>query len=396
MIINNIIRNNSLSYRGLITSGFLAFFLLVSAFAFSQTAEDEKNYQQCKACHTLGGGQLVGPDLKGINDKRDEAWLISFIQNSQEMVQSGDEQAVKVFNENNKIPMPSHNLSDDQVNGILLYIANDGNLAPGEAALVTEETAEFKVADDPAQLLVERRRDEQQNMKWVFIVMAILFVISVFDLSVLKIVKAKWIHYIIMLTALAIIGEIVFVEAAGLGRQQYYQPDQPIWFSHEVHSGQNQIDCEYCHFTADKSMHAGIPPVETCMNCHNQVKEGKQTGTAEIAKIFEAFEKNKPIEWVKVYNLPDHVYFNHAQHVNIGQIECEDCHGLVEKMDQVIQEPDLSMGWCVDCHRTETVQFASNKFYEQYTELHEKIASGEMPNVTVQNIGGDECAKCHY
>ncbi len=396
MIINNIIRNNSLSFKGFITSGFLILFLLISAFAFSQTAEDEKNYQQCKACHTLGGGQLVGPDLKGITDKRDEAWLISFIQNSQQMVQSGDEQAVKVFNENNKIPMPSHALSDDQVKGILLYIANDGKLAPGEAALVTEETVKIEVAEDPAQLMVEMRRDEQQNMRWVFIVMAILFVISVFDLSVLKIVKAKWIHYIIMLTALAIIGEIVFVEAAGLGRQQYYQPDQPVWFSHEVHSGQNQIDCEYCHFTADKSMHAGIPPVETCMNCHNQVKEGKQTGTTEIAKIFDAFEKNKPIEWVRVYNLPDHVYFNHAQHVNIGQIECEDCHGLVEKMDQVIQEPDLSMGWCVECHRTETVQFASNKFYEQYTELHEKIASGEMPNVTVQNIGGDECAKCHY
>jgi hypothetical protein len=143
-------------------------------------------------------------------------------------------------------------------------------------------------------------------------------------------------------------------------------------------------------------MHAGIPPVETCMNCHNQVKEGKQTGTAEIAKIFDAFENNKPIEWVKVYNLPDHVYFNHAQHVNVGQIECEDCHGLVEEMDVIIQEPDLSMGWCIDCHRTETVQFASNKFYDQYTELHEKIKNGEMPNVTVQNIGGDECAKCHY
>ncbi len=396
MIINNIIRNNSLSFRGFITSGFLTLFLLISAFAFSQTAEDEKNYQQCKACHTLGGGQLVGPDLKGITDKRDEAWLISFIQNSQQLVQSGDEQAVKVFNENNKIPMPSHALSDDQVKGILLYIANDGNLAPGEATLVTEETVKVDVGEDPAQLMVEMRRDEQQNMKWVFIVMAILFVISVFDLSVLKVVKAKWIHYIIMLTALAIIGEIVFVEASGLGRQQYYQPDQPIWFSHQVHAGQNQIDCEYCHFTADKSMHAGIPPVETCLNCHNQVKEGKQTGTTEIAKIFDAFEKNKPIEWVRVYNLPDHVYFNHAQHVNIGQIVCEDCHGPVEKMDQIIQEPDLSMGWCVECHRTETVQFASNKFYEQYTELHEKIKSGEMPNVTVQNIGGDECAKCHY
>jgi len=396
MIINNIIRNKPMSFRGFITSGFLAVFLLISVFAFSQTAEDEKNYQQCKACHTIGGGQLVGPDLQGISDKRDEAWLISFIKNSQQMVQSGDEQAVKVFNENNKIPMPSHNLSDDQVKGILFYIANGGKLGEGEAAAVPEESTDVKVAEVTAQLMVEMRRDEQQNMFWVLLVMVILFVISVIDLTFIKVIKAKWIHYIIILAALAIIGEIVFVEAAGLGRQQYYQPDQPVWFSHEVHAGQNQIDCEYCHFTAMESMHAGIPPVETCMNCHNQVKEGKQTGTKEIAKIFDAFEKNKPIEWVKVYNLPDHVYFNHAQHVNVGQLECEACHGEVEKMDQIIQEPDLSMGWCVECHRTETVQFASNKFYDQYTELHEKLKNGEMPNVTVQNIGGDECAKCHY
>ena len=395
MIINNIIRIDSLNFKGFFTSGFLTLFLLVSVLAFSQTAEDEKNYQVCKACHTIGGGQLVGPDLKGISERRDEAWLISFVQNSQQMVQSGDEQAIKVFNENNKIPMPPNSLSDDQVRGILLYIANGGKLAAGEAS-AGSETTDTKVAEDTAQLIVEMRRDEQQNMIWVFLVMVILFVISVVDLSLFKIVKAKWIHYIIILTALAIIGEIVFIEAAGLGRQQYYQPDQPVWFSHEVHAGQNQIDCEYCHFTADKSMHAGIPPVETCMNCHSQVKEGKQTGTAEIAKIFDAFENNKPIEWVKVYNLPDHVYFNHAQHVNVGQIECEDCHGLVEEMDVVIQEPDLSMGWCIDCHRTEAVQFASNKFYDQYTELHEKIKNGEMPNVTVQNIGGDECAKCHY
>jgi len=396
MIIKDIIRNKPLGFNRFIASGFLTLFLLISTFAFSQTAEDEKNYVQCKACHTIGGGQLVGPDLKGITDRRDEAWLISFVQNSQQMVQSGDEQAVKIFNENNKIPMPSHSLSDDQVKGILLYITNGGKLAEGEVSATSKESTEVKVELDTAQLIVEMRRDEQQNMFWVLIVMVILLVVSVLDLALIKVLKAKWIHYIIILTALAIIGEIVFVEASGLGRQQYYQPDQPIWFSHQVHAGQNQIDCEYCHFTANESMHAGIPPVETCLNCHNQVKEGKQTGTKEIAKIFDAFEKNKPIEWIKVYNLPDHVYFNHAQHVNVGQLECEACHGQVEKMDQIIQEPDLSMGWCIDCHRTETVQFASNKFYDQYTELHEKIKNGEMPNVTVQNVGGDECAKCHY
>ncbi len=400
MIINNIVRNNSLLIKGFFVSGFLSLFMLLSSFGYTQTTEDEKNFQVCKACHTIGGGKLVGPDLKGVSEKYDEAWLIEFIQNSQGMVQAGDERAVKVFNENNKIPMPPNALTDDQVKGVLLYIANGGKLDGGEdtTSIDTQdnEDVELQVAEETTQLIAEMKRDGKRNMSYVFIILIILFVISLFDLVVVKVVKAKWIHYIIMLTSVIIIGEIVFVEATSLGRQQYYQPDQPVWFSHKVHADQNQIDCKYCHFTADKSMHAGIPPVETCMNCHAQIKQGKKTGTKEIDKIYSAFENNEPIEWVKVYNLPDHVYFNHAQHVNVGKLDCAQCHGEVEKMDQIIQIPDLSMGWCIECHRTESVQFATNKFYEQYTKLHEKFKNGEMPNVTVQNIGGDECAKCHY
>jgi len=132
------------------------------------------------------------------------------------------------------------------------------------------------------------------------------------------------------------------------------------------------------------------------MNCHSQVKKGKKTGTEEIAKIYAAVEQQKPIEWVKVHNLPDHVYFNHAQHVNVGKLECQQCHGEVEKMDEIIQVNDLSMGWCIVCHRTQSVQFASNKFYEQYTQLHQKLKNGERSAVTVLDIGGDECQKCHY
>lgn len=400
MIINNIVRNNSLFLKGFLISGFLSLFILLTNVSFAQTAEDEKNFQVCKACHTIGGGKLVGPDLAGITEKRDEAWLIKFIQNSQELIQSGDELAVKVFNDNLKIPMPANDLTDDQVRGVLLYIANGGKLAEGEVSAIPEtkesDKDDAKVAEETTQLLAEMKRDGQRNMSYVFIIMLILMGVSLADLVIIKIVKAKWIHYIIILTALAIVSEIIFVEATGLGRQQYYQPDQPIWFSHEVHAGQNQIDCRYCHFTVDQSMHAGIPPVSTCLNCHNQVKKGTKTGTTEIDKIFAAVEKNEPIEWVKVYNLPDHVYFNHAQHTNVGKLDCAQCHGEVEKMDEIIQIPDLSMGWCIECHRTEAVQFATNKFYEQYKELHQKFKDNEMPNVTVQNIGGDECAKCHY
>ncbi len=398
MIINNFVRSYSLKFKGLLLSSFLSLLLLSSMSLSAQTAEDEKNFQQCKACHTIGGGKLIGPDLKGVSDRYEEEWLIKFIQNSTAMIQAGDERAVKTFEEHNKIPMPPHALTDDQVRGILLYIEAGGQL-PGGTTTVAEvdESHDTHAADEEAEkLLAEMKRDGQRNMGSVFIIMIILFVVSLFDLVIIKIVKAKWIHYIIMIVAVVIIAEITFVEATSLGRQQYYQPDQPVWFSHKVHAGQNQIDCKYCHFTVERSMHAGIPPVETCMNCHNQVKEGKITGTEEIAKIYAAMENNEPIEWVKVYNLPDHVYFNHAQHVNVGKIDCAQCHGEVEKMDEIIQVPDLSMGWCIDCHRTESVQFTTNKFYEQYKELHKKYASGEMPNVTVQNIGGDECAKCHY
>ncbi len=399
MILNSNIRNNILNFREFHINVFLILFLLVSSLTISQTSEDEANFQVCKACHTIGGGKLVGPDLKGIADKRDEAWLISFIQNSQDMIQSGDEQAVKVFNEFNKIPMPVNKLTDEQVIGVLTFIANGGKLAADEisdADLQLDSVNTTHETKDVTALLSEMKRNETRNMRNVFVIMMILIIISITDLVLFRIVKAKWIHYVIMLIALVIIGEIVFVEAVGLGRQQYYQPDQPIQFSHKVHAGQNQIDCQYCHYTANRSMHAGIPPVSMCMNCHNLVKEGKQTGTKEIAKIYSAIEENKPIEWVKVYNLPDHVYFNHAQHVAVGKMDCAVCHGEVNKMDQIIQETDLSMGWCIECHRTESVQFTSNKFFEQYTKLHEKMKNGEISNVTVQNIGGDECSKCHY
>jgi cytochrome c551/c552 len=398
MIKNNLVSVNSFITKGFLFSVFFSFLLFSSVSLFSQTAEDEKNFQQCKACHSIGGGKLIGPDLKGVTEKYSEEWLIKFIQNSQELIAAGDEQAVKVFNEYNKIPMPPHALTDDQVRGLLVYI-DAGGVLPGSELTTTEATSDsegVQHSESVEQLAAEIKQENQRNMGTIFWVMIILFVVSLFDLVIIHIVKAKWIHYIIMITAVAIIAEIVFVEATGLGRQQYYQPDQPIQFSHEVHAGQNQIDCKYCHFTTDRSMHAGIPPVELCMNCHNQVKEGKKTGKEEIAKIYAAIENNDPIEWVKVYNLPDHVYFNHAQHVNVGKLDCAQCHGEVEKMDQIIQVPDLSMGWCIDCHRNESVQFASNKFYEQYKKLHQKIEAGEMPNVTVQDIGGDECAKCHY
>ena len=117
----------------------------------------------------------------------------------------------------------------------------------------------------------------------------------------------------------------------------------------------------------------------------------------EINKIVAAYEETKmAIEWIRIHNLPDHVFFSHAQHVGVGKLECEECHGEVDEMDVVYQYSDLSMGWCLDCHRTRKVQFIENDYYQIFKEYHEKISSGIIDSVLVEQIGGTQCQKCHY
>jgi hypothetical protein len=251
--------------------------------------------------------------------------------------------------------------------------------------------------------------------------------------------------------------------AINLGRQQGYQPDQPIKFSHATHAGLHKIDCKYCHDGARRSKHSVIPAANTCMNCHKAIEKGSTYGTAELTKIFasigydpstdkyiENYDELKtediekiykkwiadeyvkdnstldregerlieeqwdaivssltdpdngddkiqgPIEWVRIHNLPDHVYFNHAQHVTVGKVECQQCHGKVEAMEVVEQYSPLSMGWCINCHRETDVQFADNEYYKSFEIYHEELAKGKRKGVTVEEIGGLECQKCHY
>ena len=399
MTINGFLFKNPLKIKGLFALWLFLSFTLSALNGQGQTAEAEKNFQVCKACHNIEGPKLIGPSLKGITERHETDWLIKFIQNSQALIQAGDPEAVKVWEENNKIPMPPNNLTEEQIKDLLLYIENGGKVAEGEETAATEQKPEVEGESHDAaaqeEFIVELHRDDSHHLQATFIAMVVLIVLSLFDLFVTKLVQQHWIHIVIIVISVIISAEVIFVEASSLGRQKYYQPDQPIWFSHKVHAGQNQIDCQYCHFTADKSMHAGIPPAQVCMNCHSQVKKGTRTDTTEIAKIYRAIDNQKPIEWIKVHNLPDHVYFNHAQHVTIGKVACQECHGEVEKMDEIFQVHDLSMGWCIDCHRTREIDI-SNKFYDQYTELHEKLSSGDLKRATVVNIGGEECQKCHY
>jgi hypothetical protein len=277
--------------------------------------------------------------------------------------------------------------------------------------------------------------------------------------SLIEILTSKGVVAFVIFALVVLGGYTTVNNAISLGRQQGYQPDQPIKFSHATHAGLHKIDCQYCHDGARRSKHSVIPATNTCMNCHRAIKVGSNYGTAEITKIYASIgydpstdsyingyddisqdsvarvykkwiadtyvqqnqtapeagyvdnqwedivssltndNKKKvqgPIEWLRIHNLPDHAYFNHAQHVSVGQVECQTCHGPVEEMEIVQQYAPLSMGWCINCHRQTEVQFEGNEYYKAYSKYHEEIANGQRAKVTVEEIGGLECQKCHY
>lgn len=230
----------------------------------------------------------------------------------------------------------------------------------------------------------------------LFIIASFLFLFSLADMIVIKIVKLRWINYLILISTGVFISYTLVVDAIAIGRSPGYGPDQPVKFSHAVHAGQNGTDCLYCHSSATYSKTAGIPSENVCMNCHLLVRNGTRSGAIEIAKVISAYENLKPMEWVKVYNLPDHVFFSHAQHVGAGGVNCNECHGEVQTMDIIKQSNDLSMGWCISCHRSREVNFRNNMFYSEYKDLADKLKRGEIDSVTVDKIGGIECMKCHY
>jgi mono/diheme cytochrome c family protein len=383
-------------------AGFLPFLMLAAMIAlqvltlktsYSQETDPVKLFQTCSACHSIGKGKLIGPDLYGVTERRDREWLVRFIRNSQEVIQSGDEYAVKLFEEYNKIPMPPAGLTDEQIGIVIDYIAN---YKPGEAAAAEATAAPAQEIDGKPYVFMEETKHPWSNFRLTFLASLILIVVSLFDLFVTKIVKARFVHIVIILISAAVITEVTVLEAKALGRQQYYEPDQPIAFSHYIHAGQNQIDCKYCHTSVTESKHAGFPGPQLCLNCHNVIRKGTHSGTEEIDKIHKALETGKSIEWIRVHNLPDHAYFNHAQHVVAGKLDCTECHGEVTQMDRIRQVNDLSMGWCIECHRTREVQFLENDFYTRYPKLHEELKNGSKKFISVDDIGGTNCSKCHY
>jgi mono/diheme cytochrome c family protein len=411
--------------RNTLKSLFLAF-TVVLLFSSTKTnaADGEKLFKQnCASCHSIGTNKVVGPGLADVESRwPDKAMLYKWIHNSQEVIKSGYPYAVKLYEDFGKAQMTAFpSLSDADIDAILGYIKNP----PKKADAAKTADAGAQNAQGASQL-----KDDTVYILLFALIVVFLFLIGILGSirrSLVRLVAEKegrepepeygllegariWARNnktvvgIIILIVFAYAGKVTWYWLKDIGVYQGYAPEQPIKYSHKLHAGKNAIDCRYCHYNAYKGKVAGVPSANVCMNCHKYIQEGPVYGKTEIAKIYAALDYNpetqtygpnkKPIKWVRVHALPDHVYFNHSQHVVAGQIECQQCHGPIQEMDTVRQYSPLTMGWCINCHRETEVKMAGNDYYN---ELHAKLK--EMykgQKITVAKMGGLECGKCHY
>ena len=426
----NVGNHNSIS-RNLLLS--LAFMLTFTALSFSQGGDAAAGKAlfnaNCAACHKLDA-KMTGPALRNVADRRSSEWLHSWIKNSQAMIKSGDADAVKLFEENNKAIMPSYpQFSDADIDNILAYTSEPLPVAaapvPGAVAKAGTATADSGISN----VVI---------LGALALVLGILVIMLFLVSSVLnKIAKANgmevlpkeptmpiWKAYaknqfLVLVTSILLLlsgAWVVYGFLMQVGVDQGYAPIQPIHYSHKIHAGENGIDCKYCHSSARTSKHSGIPSLNVCMNCHKSIAEfvgdpdstyveySKEFYTAEIQKLYDAVGwdkekqmytgKSKPVKWVRIHNLPDHVYFNHAQHVTVGGIECQKCHGPVQEYEIMKQFAPLTMGWCINCHRETNVKMEGNAYYEKiHAELAKKYGKDKL---TAAEMGGLECGKCHY
>ena len=390
-------------------------FITTIHLSFAQDVELGESLfsSNCASCHYLGpeSKKLIGPGLNDhIFEEHSKDWLYSWIRNSSELIASGDEKAVALFEEYNKSIMTAFPyFTDDDIDNILAYI-EAGPPEVEEVALTASE--EVSPSSNPSTILI------------VLLVALILFAVVLSRVkNVLKELKGDstasllesaivWLKATPIVVGLA----VFYIVLSGLGAtwdglltvgvQQGYQPEQPIAFSHKLHAGENGVDCNYCHSGARHSKSAGVPSANVCMNCHTYINEGQsEEGTQEISKIYAAIGfdpetrtyidgyQEKPIEWIRIHNLPDLAYFNHSQHVSVAGVECQHCHGPIEEMEVVEQYAPLTMGWCIDCHRETKVDTTNNYYHDLNDNWIEKY-HGE--DITAEKIGGLECGKCHY
>jgi mono/diheme cytochrome c family protein len=421
-------RNISLIFKQFSRSVLLVAGLVVcglTAHAQTDAAKGEAIFKaKCTACHKIDTrmtGPALGPQL---TQETDDAYLTKWIQNNQALIAAGNKKAVKIFNEYNQAGMTVFaELSDADVGNVITYIRADWKKIQADQA---KAPAGGAVAEDkgPSSLVI-----------WgllgviviAFIVILVLNkVIATLErlllnrqglaleeateeekapadrlATVKKLLKNKKLVFFIVLCGTIAMGSFSWVTMWNTNVHQGYQPVQPIKYSHQLHAGAMKIECQYCHTGAFKSKNASIPSLNVCMNCHKSVK----TESPEIHKIYDALgydpntakydsTKAKPIQWVRIHNLPDLAYFNHSQHVKVGNIKCQTCHGQIQEMQEVYQYSPLTMKWCIQCHKRTEVNGKGNAYYDSILSAHEKIKKGEK--VTAAVLGGIECAKCHY
>jgi mono/diheme cytochrome c family protein/heme/copper-type cytochrome/quinol oxidase subunit 2 len=370
----------------------------------------------CKTCHKLDQ-KYIGPALRGATDRNNAKWVKTWIKNSQAVVASGDAYAVALYKEYNNSIMPSYTfLSDAELDGVLAYIEY-GDKADATAAAPADGSAPTDVASATASGGIPNEYLSIIVGVLLFILLLILIVLGLIvtvltkyinkqDLpeedkefvsqktNYSKIFKSDAVIIIVTALVIAFVAKTAIDGLYSIGIQQGYAPAQPIAFSHALHAGQYEIACQYCHTGVEIGKSANIPSANICMNCHTHIQNvgGKEGISPEIQKIYNAVDNNQPIEWVRVHNLPDLAYFNHAQHVAVGGIECQTCHGAIQEMEVVGQHSTLTMGWCIDCHRQTEIATEGNVYYDKLVQLH----STSKDALKVKDIGGLECAKCHY
>ena len=413
---------------------FLLFFIFPYANSYSQDIDIAAGKTlfnaNCAACHKLDK-KMTGPALRHVEDRLlndqglDKQWLYAWIRNSASVIKSGDTYANKIYEEYNRSAMTAYpQLSDSDIENILAY-TNQEKIVPVATATVASTDVSSNDLGLSNEIILG-------IFTFLFFLLAIgLFLVSnalrnfaiLNDVKLIEEEKSKplWKAFIdnqFLMLCSAIL--FLLVSAYGfygwtmqLGTNQGYMPVQPIHFSHKIHAGDNQIDCNYCHSSARVSKHSGIPSLNVCMNCHKTIYEytgetseeySKAFYDAEIQKLYKAVGWDDaaqeytgvtyPVKWVRIHNLPDFAYFNHSQHVSVAGIECQTCHGPVEEMEIMYQHSPLTMGWCINCHRETNVKVKDNEYYAKiHEELSKKYGVEEL---TVAQMGGLECGKCHY
>ncbi len=378
----------------------------------------------CAACHKLDA-KATGPMLRGVSAKHDKAWLYKWIHNSQGFIASGDAKAVELFAENNNSVMTSFpQLSEADIDNIIAY-TDQPKKAP-DVAIVQPTSIESTGGVSNAIVL--------GALALVFLLLVVMLFLVTNTLK--RIAEANGVVYeekekrtpiwrafvqnqfLVLVTSIFLIlagAYFVYGFLMQVGVDQGYMPVQPIHYSHKIHAGANQIDCKYCHSSARVSKHSGIPSLNVCMNCHKNIAEyngdvepekgyTKEFYDGEIQKLYKAVGwdsaeqkytgESEPVKWVRIHNLPDFAYFNHSQHVIVAGVECQKCHGPVEEMEVMYQFAPLTMGWCINCHRETNVNLAGNEYY---AKIHDQLSKKYgVDKLTIAQLGGIECGKCHY